>query len=105
VAAVTSWLNPRRWIPARFRRGFWGIRTDSDEVTDAAHADKLTRSSVRAEWAEGWSASGFDAVVDLSVLGDESGTLVDSELFARTIGIDPEAGPSVALVLRVPKRV
>lgn len=53
----------------------------------------------------GWGASEFDAVVDLGVLGDEPGTLVDSELFARTIGIDPEAGPSVALVLSVPKRV
>lgn len=53
----------------------------------------------------GCGASEFDAVVDLGVLGDEPGTFVDSELFARTIGIDPEAGPSVALVLSVPKRV
>jgi hypothetical protein len=52
-----------------------------------------------------WDASEFDAVVDLGVLGNESGTLVDSEFLTGTIGIDPEAGPPIALTLRVPKRV
>jgi hypothetical protein len=53
----------------------------------------------------GVDASEFDAVVDLDVLGDEPRTLVDRELFFGTIGIDPEAGPTVALVLRGLKRV
>ena len=77
----------------------------SDHV-DERQRDQPTDAHVGAGRVGcGWSASEFDAVVDLGVLGDEPGALVDSELFARAIGVDPEAGPSVALVLRGPERV
>src|SRR5665213_2190346 len=78
---------------SRKRGGLWGVSLPTDAQLGAGRVGC------------GRSASEFDAVVDLSVLGDEPGTLVDSELFAGTIGIDPEAGPSVALLLRVQKRV